>query len=332
MSKFILTAFEVGECGWYARGNDEPSAIGTTGEVFGRLAAWVKGQTSIENTRFSFREGRRSAPVYAFDVAEKDGDRLVTLWLDKSRDASQEVLGLNVKQPPDGSGEVQSKKFDKGYIPGFPVYFFIVPSADRVYSVKPESYQVAGHPEFDSYVQSFIAKHTGESKPSTDARGMPTTRYGKKDGDGEDLNPRFSSQLKKRAQKGEDLIRRVSDIRKLVSVRDLKNQSAAKKKEFIDWILEGFDIGVKVDDVDNVKRARCEVDVELTREKLERILESNAPGERVGFIFRNESQVKWTDEYIDRTERELNVNPENGVFNAADLLEALARQKQSLLS
>lgn len=332
MSKFVVTAFDVGACGWYARGEDEPSAANRLGDVFKELVDWVKAREHIEETLIRVKDSRMSSPVYASDVADKDGDFLVTLWLDKSRAGNQEVLGLNVKEPPNGSSKVASKKFGTGFIPGFPVYFFVVPEADRVYSVRPGDNQVSGHKEFDGYVQSFIGAHMGDAKSSTDAEGNKTTLHRMKKNRPEGFSPRFSSKLKKNKREKHDILSRASDIRKIVSSRNLKNESAESKRDFINGLLRVFDLDITADEVGKSKFAKCFIDVELTREQVETMLDTPVRGERIGFVLKGDSKIKWADQCIDRNDIDLDVDPDVSVFDAAELLAELALHKSSLLS
>ena len=121
--------------------------------------------------------------------------------------------------------------------------------------------------------------------------------------DGETLKPKFESELQKNPTVAEEILRRYNEIRKIIHVQDISKKTVEEKRSTIRRICELLDADVSDDNVSDSKRIKCEIDVHLTREEVESIIQRQGEAgsdEKVAFQFRGDKKRVWADQCIAR--------------------------------
>lgn len=330
--RFIVTRYNISSC-WFGRKSSDttvdPHVLNT---IMSGFCKWVSDSTHMTQTMVN---GTNPFKVYVKDCAQAGTDYAVGLWL-SSADRSENVYAIKGDDPPNGEQHVEVLSCSNGNIPGMPAFFFVDATHNALYAVRPEKIRINGKPQFDAAIRFYMAHHAGtiERQRRVENDGTTVVELNMVNEDGETLQPRFGAELQKNPTVTEEILRRSDEIRKIVRVQDLSRKSVQDKRTAIGSILSLMGANLSGDeDVSDSRKLRCEIDVRLTRDEVERIIQrqGESSDERIGFRFRKESKPTWADTCLARKTITLNLDVEGPQeITARDLLEAI-EQNRSLV-
>lgn len=299
--KFVITRYLVTGC-WYGRKrSDTPVKPSELNAILSGFNTWVNAATHITQTKIS---GTEPFKVYVKNSQASGTDYAVCLWL-SSTDSNENVYTIRGDDPPNGDQSAEVISVEDGKIPGTPAFFFVDAAHNALYTMRPEKIRINGKPQFDAALRFFMARHGGTIPRSqrVDSEGADVIDLNMVGPDGETLKPKFESELQKNPTVAEEILRRYNEIRKIIHVQDISKKTVEEKRSTIRRICELLDADVSDDNVSDSKRIKCEIDVHLTREEVESIIQRQGEAgsdEKVAFQFRGDKKRVWADQCIAR--------------------------------
>ena len=147
----------ISECGYYPRGSSQP-VFGSVADVLRDLERWIVGNKPDEKKKLS--ETSLEDLTYCCDIRSNSfGDYFVTTW-NRTSD-SIDITSIEGSKPV-GESAVNLLKVPEGYIPGFATYFWIIPSMNKIATIKfSDGHRKQGLPEFRDYILFYMRNLSG---------------------------------------------------------------------------------------------------------------------------------------------------------------------------
>ena len=330
--KFVITRYLITGCWYGKKRSGTPVNSFELNAILDGFNTWVNAATHITQTRIS---GTEPFKVYVKDSHADGTDYAVCLWL-SSADSNENVYTIRGDDPPNGDQCAEVISFDEGMIPGTPTFFFVDAAHNALYTMRPEKIRINGKPQFDAALRFFMARR-GSTIPRrlrVDNDGVDVIELNMVGPDGETLKPKFESELQKNPTVAEEILRRYKDIRKIIHVQDISKKTVDEKRSTIRRLCEILDADVSDDNVMESKRIKCEIDVHLTRDEVEKLIQRQGEagsGEKVAFKFKGDAKQVWADQCIARKVVDLSIDADGPHdITARKLLEAI-RQNRSIV-
>ncbi|MFG1523470.1 hypothetical protein ABMA67_00540 [Halobacteriovorax sp. RZ-3] len=248
-TKLIFTYFDIKEFGVYSnKGKRDKRFFPDVGDIFDSLSKWVDGKM-VGNTKVMDKDPDNGYfPLYCYSVL-KDGDDnfLVTVWNESQ--TSEGKLGRLKSNSRVGKIEVSETEFDEEDIPGYPSYYYIIPSKNVVINIRKENGS-ARSVEFADYVKKYIGRFSEYanynkaevSEGPVDVRDrlfLGLSVNGEKPS--LDLNEKFTIRMSYQKKNKRDILKLYSQVRKLVMSSKLSVSHAATDKN-VNIIYKAFGI------------------------------------------------------------------------------------------
>lgn len=330
--KFVITRYLVTGC-WYGRKrSDTPVKPCELNAILTGFNSWVNAATHITQTKIS---GTEPFKVYVKNSHASGTDYAVCLWL-SSTDSNENVYTIRGDDPPNGEQSAEIISFGEGTIPGTPAFFFVDAAHNALYTMRPEKIRINGKPQFDAALRSFMTYHGG-TIPRTqrvDGDGTDVVELNMVGPDGETLKPKFESELQKNPTMAEEILRRHNEIRKIIRVQDISKKTVEEKRGMIRRLCELLDADVSDDNVSDSKRIKCEIDVHLTREEVEKLIQRQGEAgseEKFAFKFKGDSKQVWADQCIARKVVDLSIDADGPQDITARKLLAAIEQSRGIV-
>lgn len=332
--KFVVTRYQITGC-WFGRRHSEKGVNSDElNLILSGFKNWVDGASQTTATRIY---GTQPFAVYVKDCDSQGLDYVVSLWL-SSADQNENVYAISGDDPPNGEQHIEVLHGEDGSIPGTPAFFFVDAQHNTLYTIRPEKSRVSGKPQFDAAIRYYMAHHAQVLTRSrgVDDDGTSVVTINMYDEDGELLTPKFESELQKNPTVASEMLRRSSDIRKIVRVQNIAKKPIVEKQRLINRMLEFIGASIDQDDASKSRRIKCEVDVRLTREEVEKVIQRQAEcasEEKIAFKFENDSKLKWVDRCIARREVDLPVDVDGPQsLTSQRLLEAIEQKRNDIVT
>ena len=320
-TKFCITKYELDAC-WYGRKHGAKPDLNLFSSVMSRYSKWITGLKSIAETQVG------SKSLYVKECAtDNAGNYLFILWLATSSDNSS--IALRIDSPPGATAATQQRKYSDGYIPGVPLYLYVVAKKGIVYTVKPDKSMLGGRNMFEVAVRDFMIFHNGPTQQKLDI----TTHDGFMVFTERDLVPKKSLPVFRLRQcvntaVADAIITRAADVKKLVPFVPMAQSIKAPWEKFIDKLWNVAELSIKGELMRNIQDVRYEVNIDLTAKELENLIrcQQHAQGlGRIGFKVKSSEggRILWTDKIADQATIELAVCKTKGLYSAMKLLNEL---------
>lgn len=318
---FFSTKYELDAC-WYGRQQNATPDLALFSSVMASYSDWVHKAKSIAETQIF------SQSLYVKEcAADCNGNYLLILWLATSLDNTSVALRLD--SPPGAKAAIQEHKYEEGYMPGIPLYLYVKASTGIVYTVKPDKMVLGGRSMFEDAIRDFMTFHFGALQQTLNLQTQEGAMvFTEKDAAEGRPSPIFRLRQCVNTQVADFIMTRAGDIQKLVHAVPMSQTIKTPWKRFLDnlWKCAGLEISGEL--TRSIKDIRYEVNVDLTAEELEQLIDcqQHIPGlGRIGFKVKSSEggKILWADKLTERQTVELDVNKTKGVFSAEQLLEAL---------
>lgn len=339
----IIQFYQVKECGYYAHGKPN-RAFGSLPDTLHQLLSWVdQDEIRLKDTEtYEAGDSTNLYPAYCFDILYDGlvGDYLLTTW--NSVPSSDEKIASVQEDSRVGSANVNLTDLPPNSIPGYPTYFWFMPSDDRFATIQFGS-PMNGHPQLKKYITEFLAKFTSyvvEVDPEGDEIEIAGYREDESD-TAKHFYPRFTSSPLRAEGKLQVIRRRRHEIRKIIRKNDLGDNLAGDTPlNFRQALLQQIGI-INATDVGegNELRAKYEVNYTPSESELEEIIEawnasgdSNSGWDDVGFQFTGESKTHWLSTSLLKIEVDLDVQKSDGMVSGSSLLREIVSNRAGLTS
>lgn len=270
--KFVVTRYNISGC-WYGRKKaDTPVKPTALNAVLSGFNKWVNSVPHMTHTQIL---GTQPFKVYVKDSDAQGTDYAVGLWL-SSTDGNNDVYSIRGDDPPNGSQQISVMSCPNGNIPGTPAFFFVDAAHNTLLAMRPkEKIRINGKPQFDAAMRYFMERHSDkiERTKRVEEDGTIAIELNMIGRDGEMLKPKFESELQKNPTVAEEIVRRSSEIRKIIRIQDISKKPVEEKRKTISRLCELLKTDIFNEDVSDSRRIKCEIDVRLTHEEVERLIQ-----------------------------------------------------------
>lgn len=329
-----ITMYEISKCGYFSGRNKSPDFGGLT-ETLNDLKDWASAKT-LEDT-FTYEPTEDLLPTYLYNIKEYKSTWLLTIW--NRTPTTQGKVASVMGNSKVGNAKVVMNGVQKGSIPGFATYFWIIPSRNIFANIRFQ-HAISGQPAFQQYVQSFLescSSHVAfDPNPSNADIEILGYREDPQDSPG-NFSPRFHTNLFRKVGPHAYLASNADKIQRVIKKTKLalnQAQDLADWQRLLRWSYINPNSKNKPADFINMSYT---VGVNLTRaDVLEIIKEWSENDDRqwddFGFKLKGDPKTHWLSHAIARNNFDLEVKRENDeVVDTDSLLQALYRARSKIM-
>lgn len=330
-TKLKVTIFNVNKCGYYRRNEKKPSFSGLSDTLL-NLSEWVKGKTLLQTATFA-ADGEEVMESYCFDIRSGlKNNYLFTTW----NKIPMAEGGVQTANPLNTVGNVSVKLAEvvDGNIPGYPAFFYFIPSKDLCVALRPHKQAHNGHQPLIRYMNGFLEKFSKYTvfSDESDPDGYEILGYSV-DGNIDEENsafPAYTSHPKRLPGQEQYLKANRHLIRKMVK-KDKLDLNIQANKSLIDKILSLT--GIQNTPTTKTKELNFKYEIQLSpsEEEFDEIVKKyksvkNGSTE-IGFkLIGNSSEVFWLSHINAKGEIEVGIDvDENGILSSEKLIAEIEK-------
>lgn len=338
-AKATVTLYRVRSCGLFKYPQSRKAEFGDMAAILSDLAEWADGQYLEDTKVFDPDENSDMFPVYLADIAQMDGDWLIALW-NQMPESEGGVAAISARSPV-GQPSVKVAPSVKGTLPGIATYFWFLPDAGLLATVKIQR-PFTGQSALQAYIENYIRYFSSYvvhdvSTENTDDVSPLGYRQRPQD-EPMELHAKFRTRLCRLPSEVDELVANAANITKICR-RDYIDLSTSVEKKRWESVAEF--IGIASPSVPTRKRARLEyvADISMDAQQVKEIVEdwnkSGGPegATDIGFHRVGQSGFTWLSGSVARDE--IDVDLQNKVpefFDAAVLLRSLRKHRTRLVT
>lgn len=331
-----ITIYKITACGYYKRGEPATPQFGSVNETLQDLRNWIAGKLLGETKTYSAEEDSRP-PTYVVDVTERHGDWLLTLW-NELETTDGKVASIDGRAQV-GRADVTMNEFEAGAIPGFATYFWIMPAAGLMATLRFQ-HAAAGQSSMNKYLKCFLTRFSTNVVLAEEAdEHGDISIMGYQAGPGAVVThykPQFKTELLRKPGPIDFLLERAELIRK-VSKKGVLDIAERPKRALWQSLLEHLHLETPAARPHEVK-VNYEVEVDgLSQDQLQAIVDAwhdeDQDANNYGFDLRGESgSTYWLDHAFVKDTLTVDVQRQNEeIVTAVSLMDALRRHRNYLL-
>lgn len=147
-----ITLFDISTCGYYGYRKSDHRFC-TLEETLKGIQGWSNGKPLLQTKTFEVQDGQDLHPVYLFDINSIKNNWLITTWNETS--AYESGVASVQGSATVGKATVDLTDVGPGSIPGFPTYFYIIPSRNLLASVRFQHIWTCQQ-ELREYIKSYL--------------------------------------------------------------------------------------------------------------------------------------------------------------------------------
>ncbi len=324
-----VTAFEISRCGYYLPRKKMPEFC-SLAQCLADLQQWTSGK-NLEDTLTFAVDGEDVPETYCFEMqkANASGNYLLTTW-NRVPMVEGGVPAANGSAKV-GNVDVALAHVANGNIPGYPTYFYFIPSKRIVFAMRSSWQSHNGHQGLIRMIRGFLetaSPYVVTNPVGTDGEVEILGFREKNDtGSPRELVPHYESALRRLAGRVEYLKSHHSMIRKIV-FRNTLDISVATEKSFMFSMLQGIGL------TNYTSRSQMisfgyEMQLTPTLSELDALIEKYSSDtenkEQIGFrLSKNSSEIVWLNHSYAKDNIDVNVSSdEQGVISGRELLNEL---------
>ncbi len=337
-----LSIHKIDECGYFERGENTPE-FGNIIEILEDLDEWVHepGMTPKQTQTFNVDEESTYLPVYVFDILKSNvgNDYLLITW-NENETAEGSFASLEADEEI-GQAQVRSTEIPEDVIPGYPSYFWFLPSLGYYASIRFGG-RVNGNPGMKRYMKAFMERYSRfvDSVDEQDERTLDSEILGYSGYDEDEprnLYAKFETSRHKKDGEIAYIKNNRSKIRKIVRKIGIEQTAPVKRS-----LLQSFFKNLGIGEFDTRRLYDANVKYELnykpTEAELNKMIKEwrSAHGETwddIGFSFEGESATtRWFASAQVNKELNLNLrwNDDHTVVQIDSLLNSLRQNRQEI--
>lgn len=146
--------YDLAKCGYFPfRGNAAP-LFGGGAQTFDALTAWTNGKLLGQTATFTPEDGDEGGGAYFLGIHKgRSGDFLVGLW-NRLPGNKNNISSVGISDVV-GAASAATTTIDRNRIPGFATYFWVMPSEQRVATIRVK-HDSHGLDNFKKYMLHFL--------------------------------------------------------------------------------------------------------------------------------------------------------------------------------
>lgn len=350
-----IRLYTIEDCGFYRRGSQDPQ-YGLIDEIIEDLKDWVSNrninQTCTYNPEGNFLK------TYCCDIRSNScGDFLITIWNETA--SNDGTIAFIDGDKPVGKADLSIAEVDGGNIPGYPTYFWFMPSIDKFATIQLSGSTRNGVRNLGEYLRNYMKWHSSYANREHSKQGhlffeeeisvlnYRITSYSDKTSSypiPENMIVKFNFFLHEKGGKSEDFIRQNRNSIQRALFKSTLTLSSSEEKGFVERFFDVFSI--------NKERMNHELNFSYnmefnnpSEEEVEALIkawrrleaESESEWEDLGFEVLEECSIRktkkvWMSKYIASSVFRLPVKKDSEKVDIENLLNVLTEQKKIILN
>lgn len=315
-------------------------------DILDGMKKWGESHSQIQNAcPFEVDPANGNYGVYFCGMAKgASNDYVLALW-NEAPNLKGNVVGLRGSDAP-GKAQINKKLGRKGYIPGYPSYYWIVPNENILVHLYVDD-MPAGASHLKTFVKAYLANKSEncvfqkQSSGSIEIEGFSIDGGPMPDEEHTFLRPEFTSSRIYKDEILADIIRRQPDISSVIKKETLhysKLHQRSSIESFFRNMIPGTNIrggqleGRAITHSLKYKPSKGEIKMMYSRfkEELNKLPEQREV-DNVGFRFSDRSSLFFKDS-LAKIETDLKVNHgSNSLIEPIDFLNKLTSKKNDFL-
>lgn len=332
MAKFQSRFYRVTHCGYYGRGDSEPSLAGLE-STLEALKDWSQDLRLAETRMEGVGE---CLPSYLLDIARYGSCWTIVLWNEVPAEDGKvnSVLGTDRV----GAADVHATTLQDGAIPGFATYAAFFPDVG-IYVALKHGDVITGTKQLKNYISTYLHRSSPWVRVDVvNAEEPEILGYLEIDADDEeirtDLAPRFGIQLVRTGEQRAKIIGNHAKVRKIIRVREIPTVTAPERVGF-QRILQV--LGLEGEPSAKSVRIRHEVPMRVSREQLRDLIDSveeelEPRRNDIAVVYDKDPKPHWLSGSIPHLELDVSIDRDGAVFPAGRLARSLAARRNELLA
>lgn len=326
--------FDIKKCGYFLRGNSQPT-LSSMDDTLMQLDAWAKdGREFVNTTCYEADPDNDLRNTYFCDLQTNDlnGDSLLILWNEVANDNGI-VYGMPPMERPGQTDMLTTGFGSTPAIPGFPSYFWFIPR-QNVFATVRFTHSMQGKSNLDHYLNGFLANKSSyrvENNEGTvigySANGQPTNNSSR-------LHSKFHAVGRKQEELEAELLTNLHKIRRIIR-RETLSYTVEDDRRTLERVFSGL-LG-NMPTFQQTRSITHELQFEPNEQQLRQILSNfselntNSSIRNAGFIYNDGKRIMLNGASVSFS-AEINVNrEENQIISPQRLLQALTQQRSDLL-
>jgi len=333
-----ITFYDIRDCGYFKRGDNDP-LFGSFPDFVDDLIRWVQpGIKPLLDTCTYTPSDDQHLRTFCMGMTKNDrtGDFLFVAWNEVSNIEGQ-VAHIDVTQAV-GNPAVEVTDLGADKVPGYPSYFWFIPSDGLVANIRFEGNRLSGTQAMWGYARAFLTFHSRFVVTGQRTEDAEINILGYRDSENNDLldlSVRFQAVQRRKPQHIESIRRRRLTIRKIIRKAVVFPRQASDRS-----IWRSLFVGLGMVDapepVESI-RAKYELPYTPSDSQLDEMISSweNDHEEKwddLGFQFQGEQKVEWLSAGEGRFEENLQIDGNDPLaYSALAVLRAVSAQRAALL-
>lgn len=325
--------YRVSQVGYYKHAG-KTSEFCSLGQLLHELHTWVAGKTIELTGTFNDNADVQNAPVFVADLQSEGGNFLLSTW------NQVPALGGNSASIPKtatvGKAKPATSSVPAGNIPGYPTYFWFIPSLNVFATIRLENATLNGQQALRRYLESFLATSTSYARYSKD---LPPKLLGYSRAAGDPpskVRSRFHTHPYVKDGAHARILAEAPNIRKVIRKTELNLQTAEDsalwqkllRKTHLSPATKAQALSIPIE---------YEVATSVTTPEVQEMINdfnaSTSSYEDYGFVLKNNGQQLWLSRSLAKDRVSVTITRENdATVDAASLLKALQNQYSSLIA
>lgn len=332
-----INFYRVHKCGYYHRAKDDPE-FGRLAPMLAELKAWAfDGKKPLAETcTYELDDEGENLHTYCFDLEVLgNGDAILTTW-NETETLDGGMASVNGSDPA-GNATVNTTAVLPGHIPGYPTYFWLIPSQNAFATLRFDQ-RANGHAGLRHLLSEFLAKFTAHvvyGKPNDDGEEIIIGYRDKAKDNVQKLIPSFKSYPEKHPGQLDFLRKNRTKITKIIRKNVLSPQNQ-DDRTFWQKVCKNLGITNSPELAGDLK-IKAEFPFTPDKHELQEIIdewesETGSKWNDVGFEMSGEDEIKWLSHALVKTKLDLDVTRDaKGVISVESIGKAVTAHRVGLL-
>lgn len=330
---FKLDFYEVKKCGFYKRSATNPE-FGDLPTLVEDFTNFLVGKPLNLTLTYDYDDESGQLPTYCYDFVGH-GDNFILITWNETPFEEGSVSSANGNDVV-GEVSIELTSVPENHIPGYPTYFWIIPSRNLIVSLRPIGMAFNGHQNLKRYFQNFLRHYSRFNVlDPTD----PETIIGYSEGgdENETFYPKFETSLKKRPTDIDFLINNAHEIYKLIK-KDKLHLEGQVQLSFLDSLLYKLSLRDVDQNIFEEKTYKIELEYTPNADDIRRIIadfdqSTYDPSIDFGFQLHGRNSPIWLSKTYEKHEFTFFVEREPGsVINPNNLFQQIILNRDNLLN
>ncbi|MEI3040945.1 MAG: hypothetical protein V8T90_17955 [Victivallales bacterium] len=328
--------YKITQCGYYDHSNFQ---FGNIADILENLKTWISDKALNETQTYTVNAENNESNLlrtFCYSIDFLADEYLMTTW-NENADVGGKLASVDGRGMT-GNATVETAEPSDGFIPGYPAFFWIIPSR-AIFATIQLNTRLNGHENLNAYLNGFLNARSQYVRFDEIDGENKVVGYGNSDDDCRRLQPKFSSTLYRQPGQIEFIRNNREAIRKLIK-KDKFKLERPETTAFWQNIYRMI-TGQQTNNLCQIEnKVSIELDMNPTAAELENIISQwetdseTYPVSDVGFILAGNPQPFWLRQSLASARFDLDVHftAENVLVPTDRLLSELHRRQDIIFN